>query len=63
MEAEKEAGGEESVVGCDYFIEGDEIVIEVVDYRTGLVVDELRIDRDEFDSDEMNLNVGGAKLR
>jgi len=50
-------------MGCDYRIDGDEVVIEVVDYKSGLLVDELRIDADEFDSDEMNLNVGGAKHR
>jgi len=50
-------------VGCDYFIEGDEVVIQVVDYKSGNVIDELRIGRHEFDSDEMNLNIRGAKLR
>jgi hypothetical protein len=50
-------------VGCDYSIDGEEVVIEVIDYQTGLVVDELRVDRDDFDGDEMNLNVGGATLR
>jgi hypothetical protein len=50
-------------VGCDYYIDGDEVVIEVVDYKSGLVVDELRVDRDEFDGDKMNLNIGGVSLR
>lgn len=50
-------------MGCDYFIDGDEVVIEVVDHQSGLVVDKLRVDADEFDGDEMNLNIGGAKQR
>jgi hypothetical protein len=50
-------------MGCDYLIEEDEVVIEVVDRKSGEVVDKLRIDRDEFESEEMNLNIRGAKWR
>lgn len=49
-------------MGSDYLIEEDEVVIEVIDPKSG-VVDKLRIDRDEFESDEMNLNIRGAKWR